>query len=174
MRQLLPQLQQPGVTISYKIQGQLMHCRNPIEEELMWILLYDDNISLVCDDMDCLRTPVTLMDTTFTNRGVTISTKKDKSAYCGAGCRDSSWSYYTWSAMSQSSGKMACDDDPDACQLRNRLPGSFTCCLPGLLRVSAVSAQTTLSGITRATIWVTGLRVIGDCSNCLNGQVHQW
>lgn len=55
-----------------------MHCRNPIQEELMWILLYDDNISLVCDDMDCPRTPVTLMDTTFTNRGVTISTKKTK------------------------------------------------------------------------------------------------
>ena len=51
--------------------------------------------------------------------------------------------------MSQSSGRVACADDPEACQLRNRLPGSFMCCLPGLLRVSAVSAQTTLSRITQ-------------------------
>jgi len=37
IRQLLPQLQRLGVT------------KNPIEEVLMWILLYADDISLACD-----------------------------------------------------------------------------------------------------------------------------
>ncbi len=33
IRQLLPQLQQLGVTICYKIDGQLMHCKKPTEED---------------------------------------------------------------------------------------------------------------------------------------------
>ena len=37
--QLLPYLQQLGVTIFFKIDGQLRHCKNPTEEELMRILL---------------------------------------------------------------------------------------------------------------------------------------
>ena len=44
VRQLLPQLWQLGVTISYKLDGQIMHSRNPTEEELLWILLYADEI----------------------------------------------------------------------------------------------------------------------------------
>jgi len=35
IRQLLPQLQRLGVTICYKIDGQLTHCKNPTEEVLM-------------------------------------------------------------------------------------------------------------------------------------------
>ncbi len=78
IRQLLPQLQQLGVTISYKIDGQLMHCKKPTEEVLMWILMYVDDISLACDTAEKLRVAVTTMDATFLRRGLTISTKKTK------------------------------------------------------------------------------------------------
>ena len=78
VRQLLPELQKLGVTIVYKFDGQLMHSRNPTHEELMWILLYADDISLVCDDIDNLRKAVALMDATFLQWGLTISTKKTK------------------------------------------------------------------------------------------------
>ena len=78
IRQLLPQLQQLGVTICYKIEGQLMHCKKPTEKVLMWILLYADDISLACDTAEKLRVAVTTMDATFLRRGLTISTKKTK------------------------------------------------------------------------------------------------
>ncbi|DBB08452.1 TPA: hypothetical protein ACH3X3_008602 [Trebouxia sp. C0006] len=56
-----------------------MHSRNPDAEELMWILLYihADDISLVCDNSESLRA-ATLMDVTFVQWGLTISTKKTK------------------------------------------------------------------------------------------------
>jgi len=78
IRQLLPQLQRLGVTICYKIYGQLMHCKNPTEEVLMWILLYADDISLACDTAKKLREAVITMDATFLRWGLTISTKKTK------------------------------------------------------------------------------------------------
>ena len=88
VRQLLPQLRELGVTISYKIDGQIMHSRNPTEEELLWILLYADDISLVCDDVVNLRTAVTLMDTTFLQWGLTISTQKTKVLVVGRDAKD--------------------------------------------------------------------------------------
>ena len=78
VRQLLPQLRQLGVSIVYKIDGHLMHSRKPTHEKLMWILMYADDISLGCDDVDSLRTAVTLTDTVFTHWGLTISFKKAK------------------------------------------------------------------------------------------------
>ena len=78
VRQLLPQLRQFGVKIAYKLDGQLMHSKHPDAEELMWILLYADDISLVCDDIESLTAAVTVMDTTFVQWGLTISTKKTK------------------------------------------------------------------------------------------------
>ncbi len=76
--QLLPQLQQLGDTICYKIDGQLMHCKKPAEEVLMWILMYADDISLACDTAEKLRVAVTTMDATFLRWGLTISTKNNK------------------------------------------------------------------------------------------------
>ena len=64
-----------GVTICYKIDGQLMHCKKPTEEVLMWIL---NDISLACDTAEKLRVAVTTMDATFLRWGLTISTKKTK------------------------------------------------------------------------------------------------
>jgi len=78
IRQLLPQLQRLGVTICYKIDGQLMHCKNFTEEVLMWILLYAGDISLACDTAEKLREAVITMDSTFLRWGLTISTKKTK------------------------------------------------------------------------------------------------
>ena len=78
MGQLLPQLRKLGVKIAYKIDGHLMHSRKPDAEELMWILLYADAISLLCDDIESLRAAVALMDATFVQWGLTISTKKTK------------------------------------------------------------------------------------------------
>ena len=78
VRQLLPQLRQLGVTISYKLDGQIMHSRNATEEELLWILLYADDISLVCDGITNLSRAVALMDNTFSQWGLTISTQKTK------------------------------------------------------------------------------------------------
>ena len=78
IRQLLPELQQLGVTICFKIDGQLRHCKNPADEELMWILLYADDISLTCDTAEKLREAGNVMDATFLCWGLTISTKKTK------------------------------------------------------------------------------------------------
>ena len=75
---VLPQLQQLGVTICYKIDGQLMHCKKPTEEVLMWILMYADDISLACDTAEKLRVAVTTIDARFLRWGLTISTKKTK------------------------------------------------------------------------------------------------
>lgn len=79
--QLVPQLQQLGfkvwgfstytyilnigLTVCYKVDSQLMHCKNLTEEVLVWILLYADDISLACDTADKLRPAVTTMDDTF-------------------------------------------------------------------------------------------------------------
>ena len=76
--QLLSQLQRLGVTIGYKIDGQLMHCKSPIDEVLKLILRYADGISLAGDTAEKLRVAVTTMDATLLRRGVTISTKKTR------------------------------------------------------------------------------------------------
>ncbi|DBA88751.1 TPA: hypothetical protein ACH3X1_016769 [Trebouxia sp. C0004] len=78
IRQLLPQLQRLGVTLCYKIDGQLMHCKKPTEEVLMWILMYADDISLACDTAEKLTIAVSTMDATFLRWGLTGSTKKIK------------------------------------------------------------------------------------------------
>ena len=78
VRQLLSQLRQLGVTISYRLDGQIMHSRNPTEEELLWILLYADDGQLVCDEITNLSRAVAFMDNTFSQWGLTVSTQKTK------------------------------------------------------------------------------------------------
>ena len=65
--QLLPQLQKLGVTIVYKFHGQLLRSRNQSHQELMCILLYADDISLVCGDYDNLREAVAVIDPILSN-----------------------------------------------------------------------------------------------------------
>ena len=69
IRQLLPELRQLGLTNCYKIDGQLRHCKDLTEEELIWILL--------CD-AEKPREAVIVMDATFLRWGPTTSTKKTK------------------------------------------------------------------------------------------------
>ena len=52
-------------------------------EELMWIILYADDISCVCDGAEELRTAVATVDATFLRWGLTISTDKTKMMVAG-------------------------------------------------------------------------------------------
>ena len=54
-----------------------MHMISYDAEELMWILLYADDFSLVCDGMKSLTNAAPLMNSTFV-QALTISTKKIK------------------------------------------------------------------------------------------------
>lgn len=83
---LLPQLRQLGVTISYKMDGQLMHSRHRTEEEPMSILVYAEDILLMCDDMDSLRTAATPHGYHFHSMGFDNQQQKDKGAHCRQGC----------------------------------------------------------------------------------------
>ena len=55
IRQLLSQLLRLGVTMCYKIDGQLTHCKKPTEEMLVRILLYADEISLASETAEQIR-----------------------------------------------------------------------------------------------------------------------
>lgn len=46
---------QLGITTCFKIDSELRHCKNVTEEELMWVLLYADDISLVYNTAETLR-----------------------------------------------------------------------------------------------------------------------
>ena len=78
VRALLPVLKSLGVKISYKIDGQLTECRNPTHEELVWILMYADDICLIADNPESLRQAITAMDAAFLTFGLTVSTQKTK------------------------------------------------------------------------------------------------
>ena len=69
-----PELQRLVVNICYKIDGQLMHCKNFTEEVLVRILLYAER--LVCDTAEKLREAAVTMDTTFLRMELTINTKQ--------------------------------------------------------------------------------------------------
>ena len=59
------------------------HGKNPTEEELMWILLYVDDSSLVFHSAEKLREAIAVMDATVLRWGLTISTKKNKMLVVG-------------------------------------------------------------------------------------------
>ena len=78
VRALLPALRSLGVKISYKIDGQLRECKKPTHDELVWILMYADDICLIADDLENLRQAITAMDAAFLTYGLTVSTQKTK------------------------------------------------------------------------------------------------
>ena len=78
VRVLLPVLRCLGVKISYKIDGQLSECKNPTHSELVWILMYADDICLIANNPDNLRQAITAMDAAFLTYGLTVSTQKTK------------------------------------------------------------------------------------------------
>ena len=78
MRQLQPFLQQAGVGIQYRINGDLKQVLKPTSEQLMWILMYADDIALISGDAASLKAAIGLLDTVFSDWGLTVSTAKTK------------------------------------------------------------------------------------------------
>ena len=76
VRQLMPFLSESGVSISFSVDGELQQKDTPSHVELLWILMYADDIALVTEDADILRVAVGLLDSTFTEWGLTVSTAK--------------------------------------------------------------------------------------------------
>ena len=66
-RQLEPLLQRSGVTLQFRIDGDLKTVRRPTHSELMWILLYADDIALIAEDMASLKSSVQLIDKVFSD-----------------------------------------------------------------------------------------------------------
>lgn len=50
----------------------------PTREELIWILMYADDIALVTEDADSLRVALDLPDSTFSEWGLTVCSAKTK------------------------------------------------------------------------------------------------
>ena len=61
MRQLQPFLQQAGVGIQYRINGDLKHVLKPTSEHLMYILMHVDDIALISGDVASLNTAIGLL-----------------------------------------------------------------------------------------------------------------
>ena len=78
VRSLQPVLRSLGVRISYKIDGQLSECKHPTHDELVWILMYADDICLIADNPDDLEQAIVAMDAAFLTYGLTVSTHKTK------------------------------------------------------------------------------------------------
>ena len=76
MRQLQPFSQQAGVGIQCRIDQDLKQVLKPTSEQLMWILMSADDIALISGDVACLKAAIGLLDTVFSDWGLTISTAK--------------------------------------------------------------------------------------------------
>ena len=63
--QLEPLLRKPGVSISFRVNGDLKQYSKPTDEELLWILLYADDITLITESVEKLETSLDLLDTAF-------------------------------------------------------------------------------------------------------------
>ena len=83
MRQLRPFLQQAGTGIQYRINGDLKQVLKPTSEQLMWILMYVDDIALISGDVASLKAAIGLLDTVFSDWGLTVSTAKTKILFIG-------------------------------------------------------------------------------------------
>ena len=75
IRQLQPLLQKSG---SFRMNGDLQQYSKPTDEELLWILLYADDIALITESVDKPKTSLDLLDTAFSEWGLTVSTGKTK------------------------------------------------------------------------------------------------
>ncbi len=80
IRDVLPIIKSLGITFRYTINGALHEKDHKIlgEEDLLWILLYADDIALMSDDPDKLRDMVTAFRLAFQRRGLLISVGKTK------------------------------------------------------------------------------------------------
>jgi hypothetical protein len=80
IRDVMPIIKSLGITFRYTINGALYELDSKIlgEEELLWILLYVDDIALLSDDPGKLRDMVTALDLAFRRWGLLISVAKTK------------------------------------------------------------------------------------------------
>ena len=74
VRQLQPFLQQAGVGIQYRINGDFKQVLKPTSEQLMWIIMYADDIAFISGDVASLKAAIGLLDTVFSDWGLTVST----------------------------------------------------------------------------------------------------
>ena len=65
VRQLQPFLQQAGVGIQYRINGDLKQVLKPTSEQLMWILMYADDIALISGDVESLKAQLDCLTLSF-------------------------------------------------------------------------------------------------------------
>ena len=73
-----PSIKNPGAAIFFRINGDLEQVRQPTDEELLWILMYADDIALITESVVELTGSLALLDTVFSKRGLTVSTSKTK------------------------------------------------------------------------------------------------
>jgi hypothetical protein len=80
IRDVMPIIKSLGIAFRYTINGALHEKDHKTlgEEDLLWILLYADDIALMSDDPDKLRDMVTALDSAFQRWGLLISVGKTK------------------------------------------------------------------------------------------------
>ena len=76
VREVHPILQQLGVKIHYRIDGHLTEAKTYSSAELMWILMYADDIALICDDPDDLQLALSIVHKEFLRWGLHINASK--------------------------------------------------------------------------------------------------
>jgi hypothetical protein len=81
IREVMPKIKSLGITFRYAINGALHETDSRVlsEEDLLWILLYADDIALLSDDPDKLQRMVTALHLAFQRWGLLISVGKTKS-----------------------------------------------------------------------------------------------
>jgi hypothetical protein len=79
-RDVMPTIKSLGISFRYTINGALHEQDSKIsgEEDLLWILLYADDIALMSDDPKKLQDIVTALDSAFRRWGLLISVAKTK------------------------------------------------------------------------------------------------
>ena len=81
IREVMPKIKSLGITFRYVINGALHETDSRVlgEEDLLWILLYADDIALMSDDANKLQRMVTALHLAFQRWGLLISVGKTKS-----------------------------------------------------------------------------------------------
>ena len=126
----------------------------------MWIMLYADDVSLVCDDAEKLRAAVTVMDAHSCVGGLTISTKKTKVLVAG---RD---------AAAQAAGAVITlrGDQLEVVSQFKYLGSIFTsdCTLDAEIHHWVAAANSAFQRIKHANIWAMSLSVnFSSALSCL-------
>ena len=84
VRRIQPELQQLGVQILYKIDGQLTEAKTYTCANVVWMLMYADDISLTYENPENLQRALTVMHEEFKQWGMRISVAKTKDLVVGA------------------------------------------------------------------------------------------